>query len=86
MATGEGLSVKDAEKLVAWVREAANELEKAHAFLDALGIPRGLSDADCTLAARISLLAGTPSNWTAETPNGGEWSHDTEDYFVDGNR
>jgi hypothetical protein len=66
--------------------DAANELEKAHAFLDALGIPRGLSDADCTLAARISLLAGTPSNWTAETPNGGEWSHDTEDYFVDGNR
>lgn len=49
----------DAELLIAWVREAADELEKAHAYLDALDVPRGFpdSDADCTLAARISILA-----------------------------
>jgi hypothetical protein len=50
--------MNDAEKLVAWLREAADELEKAHAFLDALGVPRQMpgTDVDCTLAARIGLL------------------------------
>ena len=50
---------KDGDVLVAWLREAANELEKAHAVLDFLKVPRSLkpgSDVECTLAARIALL------------------------------
>jgi hypothetical protein len=55
--------MRDAEKLVAWLREAADELEKAHRILDAEDVPRSLpdSDAECTLAARIALLADRPS-------------------------
>ena len=50
--------MRDAEKLVAWVREAADELEKAHAFLDAHDVPRsvpGHEPTECTLAARIAV-------------------------------
>lgn len=52
----------DAEKIVAWMREAANELEKAHKCLDVLRVPRSLpgSSHECTLAARIALLAEDP--------------------------
>jgi len=50
----------DAERLVAWIREGADELEKAHAILDGAGIPRSTSAAaECTLAARIALLLVT---------------------------
>jgi hypothetical protein len=50
----------DAEKLIAWIREAANELEKAHRILDEMAVPRRIpgSDVECTLAARIVLLGG----------------------------
>jgi hypothetical protein len=52
------VAMRDAEKLIAWLREAADELEKAHAYLDAINAPRRVpgSDVDCTLAARIALL------------------------------
>jgi hypothetical protein len=48
----------DAETLVAWLREAADELEKAHAYLDATGAPRRVPGSvnECTLVARVSLL------------------------------
>jgi hypothetical protein len=50
---------RDGDKLAAWLREAADELDKAHALLDDLGVPRSTpgSDVECTLAARIALLA-----------------------------
>lgn len=52
--------MNDAEKLVAWLREGADELEKAHAVLDDEGVPRSLpgSDVECTLAARIAFAFG----------------------------
>lgn len=51
--------MNDGEKLVAWVREAADELENAHHVLDTFDVPRRINpDAECTLAARIALLAG----------------------------
>jgi hypothetical protein len=49
----------DAEQLIAYVREAANELEKAHEYLDMVGVPRsvpGNEPVECTLIVRISLL------------------------------
>lgn len=55
--------MKDAEKLVAWLREGADELEKAHLILDDAGVPRKLVGNDpndpteCTLAARISMYS-----------------------------
>lgn len=51
--------MRDGDKLTAWLREAADELDKAHAFLDHLEVPRAIpgSDNECTLAARIALLA-----------------------------
>jgi hypothetical protein len=51
----------DAEKLVAWVREAADELEKAHAILDEVGVPRVREESgnEMTLAARIYTLIET---------------------------
>lgn len=50
--------MKDAELLVAWVREAADELEKAHALLDDIRVPRGCGpeNTPMTLAARIAVL------------------------------
>lgn len=50
--------MRDGDTLVAWVREAADEIEKAHAFLDDCGVPRSLpgTEVECTLAARIALL------------------------------
>ena len=49
--------MRDGDKLVAWLREAADELEKAHHILDDHGIPRSVhSDAECTLAGRIALV------------------------------
>lgn len=50
--------MNDGDTLVAWLREAADELEKAHAILDGYGVPRTLNQDDgveCTLAARIAL-------------------------------
>lgn len=50
----------DGDKLVAWLREAANEIEKAHASLDLIGVPRRtskMSKIDMTLSARIVWLA-----------------------------
>lgn len=49
--------MNDGDTLIAWVREAADELEKAHAYLDVYEVPRSIpgTDAECTLAARISL-------------------------------
>jgi hypothetical protein len=48
---------RDGDVFIAWVREAADELEKAHAILDEAGAPRSIpgSDTECTLAARIAL-------------------------------
>jgi hypothetical protein len=47
----------DAERLVAWVREAADELEKAHGLLDEAGVPRCREEGVAmTLAARIYTL------------------------------
>lgn len=49
----------DAETLVAWVREAADELEKAHAYLDECAdAPRDRDGVQMTLAARIAWLDG----------------------------
>lgn len=53
--------MSDAEKLVSWLREGADELEKAHALLDAEGVPRTLIEGDpteMTLAARIAYAMG----------------------------
>lgn len=53
---------RDGDKLTAWLREGADEIDKAHAYLDAVGVPRALSPehggdgtTECTLAARIAL-------------------------------
>lgn len=53
--------MRDAEKMVAWVREAADELEKAHRILDDEGVPRErttpgalVETVPMTLAARIA--------------------------------
>lgn len=53
--------MRDGETLVAWLREGADELEKAHRLLDDLLIPRSLpgTKVECTLTARIALLAQT---------------------------
>jgi hypothetical protein len=53
-ATGTN-AAKDAEMLVAWLREAANELEVAHGILDEAGVPRVRAESGnpMTLAARI---------------------------------
>ena len=53
---------RDGDKLVAWLREGADELEKAHRTLDNYGVPRSRpgSDCECTLAARISLALEPP--------------------------
>jgi len=50
----------DAEKLIAWMREGADELEKAHLVLDMANIPRKLTgtDVEYTLSARIVLGLG----------------------------
>lgn len=49
--------MRDGDKMASWLREAADELDKAHGLLDALNVPRGLpgSDVECTLAARIGM-------------------------------
>lgn len=50
---------QDAEKMIAWLREAADELEKAHKLLDDCGVPRVLRDeVPMTLAARIAVMSG----------------------------
>lgn len=46
----------DADKLIAWLREAAFELENAHRVLDGEDVPRR-GEVPYTLAARIALLA-----------------------------
>lgn len=50
----------DAEKLIAWLREGAYELQNAHRVLDDAGVPRRNAEAEYTLAARIALLV--PAN------------------------
>jgi hypothetical protein len=46
-----------ADLLAAWVREAADELDKAHAILDEAGVPRAREEGIAmTLAARIYTL------------------------------
>ncbi len=52
--------MNDGDKLVAWLREGADELEKAHRLLDAYSVPRCLpgTEVECTLAARIALAFG----------------------------
>jgi hypothetical protein len=52
-----GDPMRDGDKMAAWLREAADELDKAHAILDVEGVPRSLpsSEVECTLAARIAL-------------------------------
>lgn len=54
------MSKRDGDVLVAWVREAADELEKAHGILDAYSVPRAIGGdgVQCTLAARIALALG----------------------------
>jgi hypothetical protein len=54
--------MRDGDKLTAWLREAADEIDKAHAILDEAGMPRRLpgSDVECTLAARIALALEPP--------------------------
>lgn len=49
-----------ADRLTAWMREAADEIEGAHAFLDAEDVPRinPGTDNEFTLAARIAYLTG----------------------------
>jgi hypothetical protein len=49
--------MRDGDKITAWLREAADELDKAHAILDAHDVPRSLpgTGVECTLAARIAL-------------------------------
>lgn len=52
------LPARDGDKLIAWLREGADELEHAHRILDEAGVPRslpGVEDVECTLAARIAL-------------------------------
>lgn len=53
----------DSDKLVAWLREAASEIETAHALLDHLDVPDGPADdgIDGSLAARILMLADSPA-------------------------
>ena len=50
-------AMADGDKMAAWLREAADELDKAHAYLDANEVPRSLSGdgVECTLAARIAM-------------------------------
>lgn len=49
---------EDAIKIVAWLREAADELEKAHRLLDDLGVPEGSTPKiPYSLAARIMVLS-----------------------------
>lgn len=51
--------LKDHEKLVAWLREAADEIENAHLGLTLHGIPLEAEDGTAyTLAARIALCLG----------------------------
>lgn len=50
----------DAATLIAWTREAADELERAHYVLDILGAPRTLREEETqlSLAARIRYAFG----------------------------
>lgn len=50
----------DPEKLIAWLHEGARELETAHAYLDAEGVPRDNPESGnpFTLAARIAYHDG----------------------------
>jgi hypothetical protein len=53
----------DHQKLPAWLREAAREIENAHRTLDELGAPRTADDGTpITLALRITVLFDSLSN------------------------
>jgi hypothetical protein len=55
--------VKDRETLPTWLREAADELEKAHRILDDLGAPEASPDGTpLSLAARIGAQLA-PQRW-----------------------
>jgi hypothetical protein len=58
----------DADKMVVWLREAADELEKAHNLLDEAGVPRIRRESGnaMTLAARIYTLAAEVDYWRGE--------------------
>lgn len=47
----------DKDKLIAWLREGADELENAHRTLDRYEVPLSVegTSVECTLAARIAL-------------------------------
>ena len=50
--------MKDHEKLIAWLREAADELEKTHRVLYEMNVPENAPDGTpYSLAARVALLA-----------------------------
>lgn len=50
----------DADELIAWVREAADELERAHRILDDAGAYRNAEDGiPLTLALRIAVALDT---------------------------
>ena len=48
----------DSDKLTAWMREAADEIDKAHVILDNYEVPRSLTNdgVEMTLAARINYV------------------------------
>lgn len=49
--------MRDSDKLSAWLREAADEIDAAHVLLDAHRVERTVSEdgTECTLAARIAV-------------------------------
>lgn len=48
----------DSDKLTAWMREAADEIDKAHLILDSHDVPRSLTndEVEMTLAARVDYV------------------------------
>lgn len=76
---------RNGDKMVAWLREAADEIEKAHALLDDLKVPRGRSEGiEMTLAARISTLhdIGNELAMQLERHDLLEWSEDARAAFA----
>jgi hypothetical protein len=61
--------------LASWLREAADEVDKAHRVLDELGAPREIEHGfELTLAARIATLTvlGPPEPDAGITPRGND--------------
>lgn len=60
---------QDAANMIAWLREAANELEKAHTLLDDCQVPRALRESiPMTLSARIGFFGGMIGLLNKSTP------------------